>query len=390
MNKNRRMKLLLIVGSANDIFIYNYAKWLKKSMDVTIDVFEFYPSNQQGYGNEYYDNVTSAKGYQLPLPKGSGLVDAFVRAHCLKKFLKGKQYDIIHAHWIVAPLVLVRKLKVYCKKLVLTFWGGEFVKQTVFGSNKLYCYNLDILSRQVDCIVNSATSCKTLPAKLPNFSGKYIPANLGSAPLETIYSMMQTEGKDLAKERMNMPIEKKVVLIGYSGKRMHRQLQIIRELHNYPKLRDKVHLLALMTRGGSEIFVKEVENELSDLGFTYTLISGNFLSDEQMARTRIATDITLQLSEWDGFSRSIIECLCAKSILIYGDWLGYESHMTTSGFEGIMSSSVEDAISKLDSIVNHFDEYKIITEKNSENGRHQAIWSECIVDWVNAYQDLLK
>ena len=81
------MKLLLVVGCANDIFVYNYAKWLKKSMDVSIDVFEFFPSSQQGYGNEYYDNVATAKGYFIPLRRGKMLVDSIVRGKNLKLFL---------------------------------------------------------------------------------------------------------------------------------------------------------------------------------------------------------------------------------------------------------------------------------------------------------------
>ena len=42
------MELLLVAGTSNDIFIYNYAKWLKKTMDCRIDVFEFSPSAFQG------------------------------------------------------------------------------------------------------------------------------------------------------------------------------------------------------------------------------------------------------------------------------------------------------------------------------------------------------
>lgn len=384
------MRLLLVVGYANDVFIYNYAKWLKASMDVKIDVFEFYPSRKQGYNNQYYDTIGSAKGYQLHLPIGKGLIDDFIRARNLNSFLEGTQYDIIHVQWVVAPIVLTRNLKAHCRKLVLSFWGGEFEKQTVLSSNKLYRYFLNKLSKRTDCIINSRTTCNTLPRKLPYFSGIYKTAYLGSAPLEKIYSMMLIENKDLAKKKMSIPVSKMVVLIGYSGKPIHRQIQIIKEMKNYQDLRDKVHLLAPMTRGANEDFVLEVENELKDLGFTYTLISGRFLSDEELARIRIATDITLQLSEWDGFSRSIIECLCAKSVLIYGDWLGYEYYMAESGFEGTMATSVNDAISKLEGIVNHIDDYKEITEKNSENGRHQAIWSECIIAWVNAYQDLLN
>ena len=35
----KKLRLLLIVGCANDIFIYNMAKWLKVKMNVSIDVF---------------------------------------------------------------------------------------------------------------------------------------------------------------------------------------------------------------------------------------------------------------------------------------------------------------------------------------------------------------
>lgn len=384
------MKLLLLVGSANDIFIYNYAKWLKASIDVYIDVFEQGDSIPQGFDNRYYDNVNSAKGYLLPLSKGKGLIDAVVRGWCLKKYLRGKNYDIIHSHWVVAPVVIQRHLKKHCKKLVLTFWGGEFEKLTILGSNRLYRQYLNKLSRQTDCIINSSSSRQTILGKLPCYKGDFKSASFGSAPLEAVYSMMQNENKEAAKRKMDMPVDKQVVLIGYSGKPIHRQVRIIRELHKYPELKEKIHLLAPMTRGASEDFVQKVEKELIELGFSYTLIKGKFLSDEEVARIRIATDIALQLSEWDGFSRSIIECLCAKSILIYGNWLGYQSYMAPSGFTGIEVNSVEEGVSRLKEIVEqNNDGYKGMTEKNSDNGRHQAIWSECIVDWVNAYHELL-
>ena len=72
------MKLLLIVGCANDIFVYNYAKWLKKSMSVSIDIFEFFPSSQQSFGAEYDDSVTIAEGYFLPFRRGKMLIDSSI------------------------------------------------------------------------------------------------------------------------------------------------------------------------------------------------------------------------------------------------------------------------------------------------------------------------
>lgn len=384
------MKLLLIVGYANDIFIYNYAKWLKASMNVRIDVFEVFNNSEQSYDNKYYESVTSAKGYLLPLPRGKGLIDSIIRGIYLKNFLKGKHYDIIHIQWVVAPVVLQNGIKKHCSKLVLSFWGGEFEKQTILGSSKLYRYGLNRLSCNVDCIINSLSSRENILKKLPLYKGNFKHAVLGSAPLESLYKLMETEGKEEAKRKLGLPIEKTVVLIGYSGKPIHRQSQIIKTLYNYPELKDKIHILAPMTRGASIEFVEKIDCELKELGFTYTLIRGRFLSDIEVARIRIATDVALQMSEWDGFSRSIIECLCAKSVLIYGDWLGYENHMKSNGFEGIMVSGIEDAISKLEDVSSNIAKYKKMTDCNSEKGRHRAIWSECIIDWVNIYQELLN
>ena len=67
--------------------------------------------------------------------------------------VRGKKYDIIHSQWILAPVVLQHGIKKHCNKLVFTFWGGEFEKQTIFGSSGLYRCNLNRLSRKVDCII---------------------------------------------------------------------------------------------------------------------------------------------------------------------------------------------------------------------------------------------
>lgn len=389
MNNKENIKLLLIVGAANDIFIYNYAKWIKSSISCEIDVFEVYPSVQQDFNNSYYSHVYAAKGYSLPIPKGKQIFDNIVRGINLQRFLKGKRYDIIHSHWVVSPVSLQKHLKNHCRKLILTFWGGEFDKQTILYSNKLYRYCLNRLSRQVDCIVNNNSDRKYIISHLPFFKGTFKNGILGSSPLEELYKLIQYESKIKSKELLNMPTDKLVVLIGYSGKSIHRQIPIIKELHKYPQLKDKIHILAPMTRGASNEFITLVENELKDLDFSYTLIAGLFLTDEEVARIRNATDIALQLSEFDAFSNSIIECLCAKAILIYGNWLGYENHLPSSGFKGIEVQSVENGVNKLLEVVSHMDDYKEMTNENHSNGRNQSLWSECIKDWVAAYRELL-
>ena len=145
-----------------------------------------------------------------------------------------------------------------------------------------------------------------------------------------------------------------------------------------------------MTRGADDKYTAQVNKLLEKSGYSYTLISGRFLTDREIAQIRNATDITLQLSSFDGFSRSIIECLCAKSIMIYGGWLGYEKHLQASGFQAISVNSIAEGIDLISSIINHLGDYKDMVEANYKQGENQYLWAECIKDWVNAYNDLLK
>ena len=384
------MKILLIVGSTSSIFVYNYAKWLMKSMNVSIDIFEFFPSSQQSYGTEYYDSVKTAKGYFLPFRRGKMLIDSIVRGNSLKTFLSDKHYDIIHCHWITSPVVIQKSLKKHCKKLILSFWGGELIEQKILYSRTIYRHYLKQLVKQADFIINDKEGKTNTLKQFPYFKGEYRAGSYGSAPIEALYNLMQSENKETSKQSIGISKGKLTVLIGYSGKELHQHLPIIYTLTQHDELKSQVHILAPMTRGADSKYIENVKQALENSGFEFTLLSGRYLSDKEVAQIRNATDIVLQLSLFDGFSRSIIECLCAKSVVIYGNWLGYEQYMGPSSFMGIEVASIESGIAKLVEVVNNIDSYSPILEKNHEYGRHHTMWSECIKDWVNVYNDIQK
>lgn len=382
------MKLLLIVGSTSSIFVYNYAKWLKKSMNVSIDIFEFFPSSQQSYGTEYYDNVKTAKGYFLPFRRGKMLIDSIVRGYSLKSFLYNKHYDVIHCHWIVSPVVIQKSLKKHCKKLILSFWGGELVEQKILYSTSIYRHYLKQLVKQADFIINDKEGKANTLKQFPYFKGEYRAGSYGSAPIEALYDLMKFEKKETSKQSLGISVGKLTILIGYSGKRLHQHLPIISALAQHDELKNKVHILAPMTRDADTDYIESVKQALDNSGYEFTLLSGRYLSDKEIAQIRNATDIVLQFSLFDGFSRSIIECLCAKSVVIYGNWLGYEQYMGASSYMGVEVSSIEDGITKLAEVINNLDSFSPILEKNHEFGRHHTMWSECIKDWVNVYNDI--
>lgn len=381
------MKILLIVGDANDIFITNMTKWLKSSMPgVEIDIFSFFLNSNQCQ-NTYCDNSSYANTnvWHQKIPVFRNLVSPYYYSNELQKFLKGKYYDIIQCHWIVPPLVLTRNLKNYCNKLFATFWGTEWKNFSILNSNKIYKRNLELFLDDVDYIINSKSFKNRMQSLFPQHVNKHIEGYLGSSPLEALYNLMENESKDESKTKMDMDTNKLVVLIGYSGKELHQHLPIIAELSKRNELKNKLHLLTPMTRGAGKDYTDRVQSALEQSGYTYTLLRDKFLSDEEVARLRNVTDVTLQLSRSDGFSRSIIECLCAKSVLIYGDWLLYEDHMKNAGLTGYKVVDIKSGIDKLTEMSEDIKRYEEECLRNSVNGKARNLWSECIKDWVNAY-----
>jgi hypothetical protein len=284
-------------------------------------------------------------------------------------------------------MVLSRELLQVKAKTYLTFWGREYANFRILFSQKIYKYRLDKLVNSVDYIVNSETFIKDIFSKLyPKFPGKCLVGHLGSASIDFIYDMLSNNAELDIKNKLGIDSRKYSVLIGYSGKPLHQHLKIIEELEKIDLLKNRIHLLVPMTRGGSKEYIDKVESNLIKSGFTYTLLKNRFLSDEEIAELRVVTDVVLQLSTTDGLSRSILECLCAKSLMIYGEWLNYDSSLDDNKLWAVKVSSINEAVMTLCDIISRYNDYLPYLENNSNNGKEQNSWSFRINNWVDAYK----
>ncbi len=388
------MRLLMIVSTADDIFIYYLSKWLKKMMDISIDVIELNDSSKsnQKYSFENFDKVITMpqEYFFMNIPFVRGYTYSWDKSRKLRYILRGCHYDVIHCHYIFGIYANCSFLKTKCDKLYFTFWGGELERSTYLKSHTLFKRKFSkVLCQYSDGLVNS--SLKT--ASHFQYKGKtplvYYGA-FGSAALEILYALGDCGNKEEYKLFWGMPIEKITVQIGYSGRASMRYIEVIEELMGYEELKDKVHLVAPMTRGATKEYVDQVEALLEKSGYTYTLLKDKFLTEAEVAKLRLSVDVVLQMAVLDGFSRSIVECLCAGSVLVYGEWLGYDIKFKDDGFEGIGVSSINEACFLLKNIVDNPKKYDRMTDINQKRGRGRYLWSECIKDWVAVYKGTAK
>lgn len=389
------MKILL-VGDANSIFLIDYTIWLKKSMDVEVDIYSIYQSNGD-YNNLPYNRVFESNYNDTILSKIKGvrtLIYPFFLNIEFNLFLKkhNEKYDIIHFHWIIPAWVLTpNAYKRYSRRVFATFWGGERDVQEILFSKQLYKTRAASFLKKTDCIVGNNKLRESGTVKtFPFIKEKYKFGIFGSTPLEILYSLQESETCEESKVRMGIKPDKISVLLGYSGKRIHNHLEIINSLiqnSKYQHLKEKIQLVASMSRGADENYISEIENKLSESGFEYVLFKKTYFTEEEVARLRNASDVVFQLSTFDGLSRTILECLCAGSIVISGDWLNY-LYFKDEGFKFVEVSNTNEAIDYLYKISLNPDVFKLEYKANILNGKNRYTWKECIKDWVKHYREL--
>lgn len=383
------MKLLLVVGTANDIFIGNMVKWLKASIDdLTIDVYQLYERKKQGDWTMYYKEVHTTPSNPLEKMKVIGnVLFPFYAARDLDRFLQDRHYDIIQCHWIMPFVVLSTQLKRHCRNLCYMFWGGEFEEMAICRSHKLYLRYLKRSLKQVDYVVNGKSFIKQFKEKYPDLKMNFHTARLGAIALDNLFGLIEKESKEDSKNYWGIPSNKRSVLIGYSGKRLHNHIAVIEELAKSDDLKSEVHILAPMTRGAGAEYIMQVENALKESGYSYTLLKNRFLSDYEIASVRNATDIVLQMSDFDGYSRSLIECMSASATMIYGQWLAYDDVLREDGFEAVKVKDIAGGIDALKQVVSDYPYYYEKAVKNSVNGK-KYMWQECIKGWVDFYRGI--
>lgn len=387
------MKVLLIVNRAKDVFCYSLAKWLKEYLgdQLILDIFETSESSVSLYNDIYSDKIITAKSIKTKVPYFSFQANKWYAAHQVEIFLKDKQYDIIHVHWLNTPIVLTKGIKKHCKYLVTTFWGGELNgRLELLGSKSLYRKKLNRFMKQVDYNVNSESFIKKIEQLYPNLKDKCFCGDFGSACMDYIYEITQKLSKKEAKKVIGVTDPMKTTIqIGYSGKVIHQHIAIIKELKKYPKLKDKIHIIAPMTRDAQPDYVNEVEKMLRESDFTFTVLKGKFLSDKEIAFLRYATDITLQFSVSDGFSRSLIEAMAAKSIVIYGTWLYDNKMIQDLDFKMFPTESIEDGIKLICNIIDDGTKYDDYICHNQKVGLKYT-WKNCIKEWGESYKKILN
>ena len=270
------------------------------------------------------------------------------------------EFETFHFHFMqysyLRELFLVPK----GKKIVCTFWGSDllrtsdvfnfyFVKKALNRANIITCQSLELKEIILSKFGRNLDD-KIKIAIFPVDEKIYADIDLNRTQENVINSF---------KEKYEYSLSKINVLIGHNGSALNNHVKILESLKAIQN-NDKIHLIVNLNYALDANKKLEYKAKLTQLleqsGMSFVLLE-TFFSKEELAISRLATDVFIHMPISDALSGTMLELIYASSIVITGSWLPYKTFRKAQ----INYYEIDDFSEiqfKLDSLIENFQSEK--------------------------------
>lgn len=308
------MRKILLVGDGNHQFIRYLAKWLKRdnSDKVLVDILSLTEVKEESF----YDNIYYVKqnSFMQKIPKVRALWKQIQLSY------HAPRYDVINFHYVDMPCAVIHMLKlIFRGKVIISFWGSDF-----YRANKERKNNLKQIMKKSDIVTCTNPKMRTdIQDYLQDDSQRISVVRFGLEPLENLRDLDLT--KEEGKKNLGIEEHKLVVCIGYNRSPHQHHVKIINSIESVLSQteKDKIIVLLPLTYGNDLKYFEDLKLFLMQVKIEFKTFL-KFMTNEEVAILRQATDIFIQLQTTDQFSGSMQEHMYAKNLVITGSWLPYK------------------------------------------------------------------
>lgn len=317
--------------------------------------------------------------FKLPIPKIKGFLSKIINKE--KRLLKiATNYEVIDFHYSTKEYDNMIKKLADTKVIKITFWGSDFYRANI--ERKEQQRQLMHLAYQIG--VTTETMKSDFVEYFKDFHDKLRVANFGLYQFEVISEILKKPYPPKFKTEEYK--DKLMIVCGYNGSEGQQHLILIEAIDKIDQnIKNRMFLVFPMTYGGEVSYLKMIEAKLNNLNIPFLFLT-NHLSNVDIAKLRLETDIAINIQTTDAFSGSLQEHLFAENLLLVGDWLPYQILDDNQVFfKRIQISSLGKNIS--DSIIN-FDILKSQTLGNREKMDNISSWRMAGKKISNIYKEL--
>lgn len=341
---------------------------------VALDIWDF----------KYYDEQGNIQNLVPKLFKGifKKIYLRLFRKHIIRKYINNN--DIVDIQWCghyySKYIDCIKKRKV---KIIATLFGSDFYRSSV-KEKKIQSK----IFEKADNIVMGINMLTDFEKYFPNLNHKIKFNQYGSVRIDKIIEINTPSNKKIFRDKYNIAKNKIVITIGYNSKPEQQHLRFLEQIIKLPKnIKDKLLLIFPLTYGEQKdsIYINELKNKVIILNID-SLYFENRLTDEEIAETKIISDITINLQTTDALASSIKEAFAAENILIVGKWLPYSIYEDIGLF--FKRSEIDEFYNVFLDVLNNLDYYKSQCFKNPEITSKFASWKNIIPQFINIYSQV--
>lgn len=369
---------ILIIGDANHQFIYNFVRDLRaysseiSKIDILSTSRSLIKSNAQVYDKIY----SPLSKYEFLYIRGFRI---WLRRYLFRREINKitEDYDICNIHYADKDILQnVNKIKKISRKIVCAIWGSDVyrVSEKLLKKQRKFYDLMDIIAFE------NANTMKYFDKVFKLDVNKYRSFTFHLKPLESLKNRPDISKED-SKRLLSINPALTIITIGYSASPGSQHLRIIETLSKSKELFDKsknICFLFPLTYPESKSYIEKIKIALDNTNFSYKLFT-KFMTDEEVAYLRKATDIFIILTVTDQLSGSLLEHLYTKSIVLAGEWLPY-SVLEEKGIY----------FKKISKLFENLNEVLLNTIQNLENERKKCKMNPDIVAKMNDKEVIIE
>ncbi len=317
----------------------------------------------------------------LPIPHIQGIIN---RLFNIKNEIEriADKYEIIDFHVFNRDIDSIAERSIGKKIIKITIWGSDF-------------YRADISRREEQRRIYNKCNCIQLATETMkndfieyyhDFENKIRVANFGLFMFDVIDNVEINHFKPKFKKKHFS--DRLLVVCGYNGSQYQRHNLIIDAIASLDKsIKEKMCLIFPMTYGADKQYIKSIVAELKKLHIPFSVLD-NDLTNNEIAKLRLESDLVLNIQTSDAFSGSLQEHLYAGSLLLVGDWLPYKILDEKNVF--YKKCTLENFKEQIAECVVNFNYYKRQTEGNKEKMYNLSSWFVAGERMSEIYRDLKR
>jgi hypothetical protein len=318
----------------------------------------------------------------MKIPKLRGFLIKLFRPKLLR--LISEKYSVVDIHFF-SPVYdsLIEYLKRKGCKVKITIWGSDFYRvDNVRKEQQRRLYQLvDIIQVETQQIANDFLS------NFAECSGKIRITHFGIGKLGILDELMKNQVR-IYKTELDIPDDKVVITCGSGGSSGHRHSVMLDSISRIEQsLKNRIFLFIPMTYGGNNEYINEIREKANSMGLPYKIIN-TYLSEYDLCKIRIITDIFITIQITDALSSAIQEHLYTGALMISGEWLPYK--ILSEGGIFYFTTKLESLTDTLTDTIKNHNYYKKKTLNNKLIIGNISSWNSRIPEWIKIYNELFE